>query len=268
MEIIHGIDRNNIKTSWDQITIADFFLLTAIEKSTTLSLTEKHLQILSILSGQPESEFRKWKNDDIIKFFVTDLAFLKTQVEGELKRYYFIDGKKYSLIKQLDAITAGQFIDLMTYTKDADNVLDNLHMILTVFLIPVRDLTSKQIIKNKFHSLVNRTKIGRKLSKSLNWSYFEGIPENYMETDVNITAEKLYESMLITEAMSIAVFFCDLNSLYWIYTALFLEEKAQRSLQSALTTLTKEKASPKLIAELEAAIDSRKNGPGSSTSMQ
>lgn len=251
-----------IKKSWKEVTVKEFFLLAEIEKSKTLSVVEKKINILSVLSDKPTSEWKKEKYDDIQKIFETDLSFIKTQIGAELQDYYFVNGKKYKLIRQISDLQADQFIDLLGYTEGKDNVLDSLHLILTVFLMPIKELTPKQRIYNNLYSRITRFKIGKKLADTFNWKYNEGIPETYKETDVNITSEEIYNYMPIEQARSITVFFCVLKSAFWIYMVLFLEEKKMKTLQSALKNLKQEKADPKMILEMEEAINTLKNGHG------
>lgn len=246
--------------SWNDITVEFFFMLKAIEEDLNLSAIQKQVKTLSYLSGQPEVEILKLK--DISEYFEKELAFLRTEVgKGDLKEFYYINDKKYKLIRQINDLTAGQFIDLQTYVKNGDNTLDNLHLILTVFLIPVKDLTPKEVINNKVHSLLSRIKSGKRLIKSLKWKYKEGIPENYMKTPVAVTSEELYQHMKITDAMSIMVFFCLLWECFAITMETYLEETKRKQLAKVSQTLNSLPQTEE-VNKIKSKIHSLQNGAG------
>lgn len=255
METIPGVNAR----SWNDITIADFFILKNIEDNKALSLIQKRIKTLSALSGIPEVQVEKLRGEIISSYFEKELSFLNTEVNhDDLKEYYVINGKKYRLIKQIDQLTGGQFIDLQEYTKDSDHVLDSLHLILTVFLMPVRELTPRQVLKNKIHRI-----IPERVSRAINWKYFEGIPENYMETPCAITCEELYQHMKITDAMSITLFFCVLGDLFFLTTNLYLEMITSKQLASVSKILETEKIPDNLREKAQSQISLLLDGHGS-----
>lgn len=257
---------NNFKNTWDEITLAEFFLLDEIRTNTNLSLVERNLQTLAVLSGKNQSDFLKFNNEEIKEVLDKELNFLKTEITGDLQDYYTIAGKKYKLIKNLDEFTAGQFIDLMTYTKDKSLIMDNLHLTLTVFLIPTIDLSPKETLFNKAYEYLTRYKIGQRLAQKWHIKPYEEKPENYLQTPASVSSEIFYNHFKISDAVALSVFFCLLGTLYAVTTKHYLLEKLEKQLSLASKTLENQPMTPE-IQNLLNQMDTLKNGLGSSVSI-
>jgi hypothetical protein len=162
---------------------------------------------------------------------------LKTEIAGDLQDYYTIAGKKYKLVRNLDNLTAGQFIDLMNYTKDPSLIMDNLHLALTVFLIPCNDLKPKEVLFNSVYDWISRSKIGQRLARKWHLNPFVEKPEMYLQTPSSLTSEIFYNHLSIADATAISVFFYQLGTLFAMSTKDYLLENLQNRLNSASKTL-------------------------------
>jgi hypothetical protein len=257
------LDKLVIKSSWNEVSIADFFILDAINKDRHLTLTEKNLKILSVISGKGENEFRHLRTEDIKTFLDKKAAFLKEEIAGDLKDYYSIAGRTYKLTRNLDNLAAGQFIDLMNYTKDPELIMDNLHLALTVFLIPCIDLKHKEALFNSLHKKLTRFKRGQRIAQKWRLKAFVEKPENYLQTPASETSEIFFNHLSIADATTISVFFYQLGTLFALSTRDYLLGKLQNQLTSVSKTLNNQQKTPE-IQKLVQQITSLQDGPGSS----
>lgn len=250
-----------VKKSWEQITIAEHFLIDEIDNS-TCSVIEKRIKILSVLTEMPESNFMDVNSEELANFFDNELSFLKTEPKASLKDYYFINGRKYKLIKEYSQLSAGQFLDIEKYTEDQSIILDQMHWILSVVLIPVKELTPSQVVNNLFYKAFTRSKLLKRIADRLNWRHQEGILEKYMDTSPAKTAEEIYNHMMITDAKAILVFFCLVASLFSVTTQIYLMQTANDQLKSALKTLKQEDRNQMTVQKIQEAMDFIENGDG------
>jgi len=183
-----------IKDSWEQITISDFMQMEEINSSAKNSL-EKMIHTLAVLSGVQDSYFNQFLVPELTELF-KKLDFLKTPPEFPLKEYYNIGGKEYKLINQISELTTGQFIDLDHFTKDANGRIDNLHIICSIFLMPV-------IPKTLLQRGIEKTKLKK----------FRPL-EHYMETPLAETSEtSLTTCSMGMQVQSVFFFACSQTSL-------------------------------------------------------
>jgi len=229
-----------VKKSWNDISISEYFLLEEIKSDPNISEIEKRNKKLSLLTGIPETEFLRLKNEDIKQFFTDHLGFLNQEIKGDLKEYYFINGKKYKLVKEFDDLTAGQFADNEGYYRDKDLILDKLHLILTVFLLPVRPISAKQALNNRVVSFLSKFIPGRYISHKLRLKYIHGEVENYNDMPVPVKqsiAEEFYNNLSIADTMAISVFFYQVGKAFSMVSALYFDLQTGRELISALKNL-------------------------------
>lgn len=92
---------------------------------------------LSILSDKSVSEIMNLpipEYNSMIKkmYFLKD----KPSIPKRCPKTIVIDGKKYDVIQDAREMTVGQYIDYKQYLKEEDDLIKNLHLILTCFILP------------------------------------------------------------------------------------------------------------------------------------
>ena len=216
----------NLITSWDAITIEKYFTYQQHLTNENTSDFEKQINILSLLLGIDKATMDELPASQVVPLF-DKMEFLTKQPYAEPRTYYDIGGNKYFLQRDVMKITAGQFIDLTHYTKDPSGILENIHNICAVLLLPVKPYRGKQIPP----------------------------VEKYGESDVIERAEFLYNHMSIGEAMGISGFFTMLYSLFIEITKRYLETEKTKQLNLASKMLSRA-----TLQQLETG--SKKNGSG------
>lgn len=214
------------------ITIKDYMnYKCALENPNTTDF-EKHIEILAMLCGLQRSDLMQLPARQITPLF-NSMEFLKKQPTSEVKEFYEIAGKKYKLIMDVNKLTAGQFIDLSHYTKDPELIIDNLHLVCSVLMLPVIPYRGKKNVD------IVRT-------------------EKYLETPIDETSEFLYNNMPITEALGISNFFTFLFDVFIQITKHYLEQERTKQLNRASKML-----SEAMTASLKPETGSTINGNGS-----
>ena len=123
-----------LPNSWEGVTIEQFQALQKI-------LAEKgdeyptNVAIISIMSGVPMDEIETYSLKTYAKCMQT-LSFLTEQLVGEVQKAVEFGGLRYDVITDVYKLNGGQYITLMHLMKDPDKVIDQLHEIMAVFLVP------------------------------------------------------------------------------------------------------------------------------------
>jgi len=64
------------------------------------------------------------------------LSFLTEQLLGQVQKVVEFGGVRYDVITDVYNLNGGQYITLMHLMKDPDKVIDQLHEVMAVFLVP------------------------------------------------------------------------------------------------------------------------------------
>jgi len=124
----------DLPNSWAGVTVEQFQALQKI-------LAEKgdeyptNVAIISIMSGVPMDEIETYSLKTYAKCMQT-LSFLTEQLVGEVQKVVEFGGVRYDVITDVYKLNGGQYITLMHLMKDPDKVIDQLHEIMAVFLVP------------------------------------------------------------------------------------------------------------------------------------
>lgn len=205
------------------------------------------LSILSTVSRKPVAYFNEFRVPEIQELFER-LDFLKHPSDTPLREFYQIGGKRYKFVGNLTELTTGQFIDLDAQTKEPTAIVDNLHIICAIFLLPI-------IPKTPIQRLIE--KMGLKKFRSL---------EHYLETPLQETAENLYQNMPYALANSIGLFFCVLGQIYTAITKDCLRQEMTNQLRLASMKLSVSTTDSRLTNALErirGKLDLLQDGIGS-----
>ena len=123
-----------LPNSWEGVTIEQFQALQKIlaEKGDEYAT---NVAIISIMSGVPVDEIETYALKTYAKCMRT-LSFLSEQLVGEVQKAVEFGGLRYDVITDVYKLNGGQYITLMHLMKDPDKVIDQLHEIMAVFLVP------------------------------------------------------------------------------------------------------------------------------------
>jgi len=123
-----------LPNSWEGVTIEQFQALQKIlaEKGDEYAT---NVAIISIMSGVPVDEIETYALKTYAKCMRT-LSFLSEQLVGEVQKVVEFGGLRYDVITDVYKLNGGQYITLMHLMKDPDKVIDQLHEVMAVFLVP------------------------------------------------------------------------------------------------------------------------------------
>lgn len=123
-----------LPNSWEGVTVEQFQALQKIlqEKGDEYAT---NVAIISIMSGVPVDEIETYSLKTYAKCMQT-LSFLKEKISGEVQKVVEFQGLKYDVITDVYKLNGGQYITLMHLMKDPDKVIEQLHEVLAVFLVP------------------------------------------------------------------------------------------------------------------------------------
>jgi hypothetical protein len=122
-----------LPTSFSEVTLKQFM---TVNKVKDIEEIDREVSILSALTEQPKEIIEQLTLDS----FKTAIAAISKLNIEELKDLaipddFTIGGKQYTICKSIDKWTAGQYIDITAFTKDADTIIENLHNIMAVVAI-------------------------------------------------------------------------------------------------------------------------------------
>ncbi len=123
-----------LPNNWEGVTIEQFQALQKIlaEKGDEYAT---NVAIISIMSGVPVDEIETYALKTYAKCMRT-LSFLSEQLVGEVQKVVEFEGLRYDVITDVYKLNGGQYITLMHLMKDPDKVIDQLHEVMAVFLVP------------------------------------------------------------------------------------------------------------------------------------
>lgn len=123
-----------LPNSWEGVTVEQFQALQKIlaEKGDEYAT---NVAIISIMSGTPMDEIETYSLKTYAKCMNT-LSFLTEQLVGEVQKAVEFGGVRYDVITDVYNLNGGQYITLMHLMKDPDKVIDQLHEVMAVFLVP------------------------------------------------------------------------------------------------------------------------------------
>lgn len=257
-------------TSWEGVTLNKYFEIKETLDDRKLTDLDRDLRLVAILCNVPLEALSPIPVTNLKTLF-NKLKFLQEEPKAEIKDLYEIDGKVYRLVKRVDDITAGQFIDLSNYTRDPNLVIDNIHLIVATLLLPTKLLKVGHRLSNNLITFAQSKPGGRKYlrKRKINHHLPDMVP--YDGTRAYELAEVILEGMPVTDAMGIAAFFYQLFAAFSQTILLYLGSEANQKSWSALGTLMEMKEMqqipPGLRAMLVTAAGSIQNGAGFQQSM-
>ena len=128
-----------IKTSWDEINLADFIKISELEynkKFERLNLT-RSIKMIAALSNKSEKEIFKF-SQEMYAPLLEKIAFVFNDTPKDLSRKPFdVGGKKYMFVEDFGVLTAGEMISVEQLLMDAaDNEKAFLPELLAILVRP------------------------------------------------------------------------------------------------------------------------------------
>lgn len=118
---------------WDKLTVGQFISLYDIEVNANLNIIEKQQKMLSIVEGKPESYYDNFKYRDLITAYGERLSFFDNIPETKPVDFLQVGGKRYKFVHELNEITAGQYIDILSFSGE----IMQLNKIAACFFLPM-----------------------------------------------------------------------------------------------------------------------------------
>lgn len=120
--------------SYSKLTIAKYREFTEIELAE--SDIDAVVNILSLLTDKSPESIMALPIPEF-KELVKKMSFLKERPNlDKCPNSLVINGQKYYIDKDVKNMSVGQYIDYKQYYKEQDDLIKNLHYIMTIFIIP------------------------------------------------------------------------------------------------------------------------------------
>jgi len=193
----------NLPKSWADVTIKQYCIIKEIEADDNLDRINKDIDTICLLTGityQQALALTMKRKHDALK----SLAFLNSfdSIPKKINNYFFCKGKLYRLELNMANITWGQYTDLMTFLKDPEKSVDNIHNIFAVLAQPLKFGIWKREYDGEKHSEL---------------------------------AKVFFENLTIAQTYPILVFFCSLSDNLITNLLGYLKEKTEMMKASLMT---------------------------------
>jgi hypothetical protein len=91
------------------------------------------------VTGQSEDDILRMKRKDFIEL-IKELHFLSDlcPINRKWPKYFSLRGRIFKPLQRVEDLTGGQYADLSTFCRNAEDIIPNLHKILAVLCLPVK----------------------------------------------------------------------------------------------------------------------------------
>jgi len=139
--------RLKIPTDWSDITIGQFQEVYAINKLPNSLVLEKDIKIISIVTGVEESIIGNIDINDYSTIMERLSFMLNLPNDKGLKTEFKFEGKKYNLQINVNKLKLSQYIDIEMLSKSQDEIIYNMHKILSVFMSDSKGYDTDEMLK-------------------------------------------------------------------------------------------------------------------------
>lgn len=151
-----------VKTNWSEVSLKDYITISEIS-AIDMDEIEKHIKIISILSGESEETIESL-NLSTIKDCILATNFINhIPVRKQPIKNLIIGGKCYRINTNIRSLKGSEYIDLTGYTKEPSEVTENLPKILSIFIQRVNWFG----FKKGNHTLDDRRALAKLLPEAL-----------------------------------------------------------------------------------------------------
>lgn len=123
-----------IPVNWSQVTLRNYI---AISSLSDLEGLEYKIQLIATLTGEPLSAVERLPISEFTKA-AKALEFIKHQPKDKVKVRFKVKGQEFHTFLYTHQLSAGQYMDIMSYCKDDKKIIENLPKILSAFCLPVK----------------------------------------------------------------------------------------------------------------------------------
>lgn len=123
-----------IPQSWKDITIRQFLAANEALQATYDDKVDQSIALVSAVTGASEKDILSLPRKELIQI-VEQLSFLNTvdSISTKWPKWFMIQGRLFKPVQKLDNLTAGQYIDLMAFSKEP---MENIHKVLATLCLP------------------------------------------------------------------------------------------------------------------------------------
>lgn len=199
-------------TSWKEVTLRQFIELSHLTNDDTV---EYNIAVVALMSGKTKEDIEALPFTDLTNYIKKVQFINELPTQHLLPQRIDVNGKRYRVNLNVSELTGGGYIDLKTLTKDPTKIVDNMPLILTCFIKPIK-----------------RNWYGR----------YKDVKVNVDEQMAN--AEDFKNFLSIDIAYPLCVFFCELYPNLILGIQQYLLKKAQREtkmLESSLKMYKKKR---------------------------
>lgn len=107
-----------IKTSWDDITVADLVTIKEIDKLQLATTDEKNLKVAALVAGIPYEDLIQIPLNNVRKYMDNTEFLLHEPTAKKARSSYVINGRKYKLLKDPSDMTVAAYIDFQALYDD------------------------------------------------------------------------------------------------------------------------------------------------------
>ena len=123
-----------MKSSWNEMTVADYIRLREISKLQMATEDEKNLMVAALIAEKPYQEILQLPLDKARELMDKTEFLLQQPVPGKTKRKYELNGRTYRLFKDPSEMTVAQYIDFAAIEKEGFDKMPG--EMLAIFLVP------------------------------------------------------------------------------------------------------------------------------------
>ena len=157
-----------IKNQWSEVSLKDYIEICDII-AIDMDELDKQVKILSILSGVSEDKLCQMSLPHL-KEAIRHCQFIYSLPKDmPVRQSITIAGQRFIINTFLNEITGGEYIDMVSLTKDKELITKNLPQIIAIFLKPVNWFRreKKGCFENGTQTLESRNKTAKLIEENL-----------------------------------------------------------------------------------------------------
>lgn len=143
----------NLPKSWANVTLKQYCILKEIQDDPDIDQATKDIDMICLLSGLKYGQVLELTLKDK-QAALKSLTFLQSfdSIKKKINPYFLLKGKWYKIALNMQDITGGQLIDLMTFLKEPDKAIENIHNVFAVIASPLKYGLYKQKYNGETHA--------------------------------------------------------------------------------------------------------------------
>jgi hypothetical protein len=125
-----------IPKGWKDISIRKFIRVNEVVHTEYEQPLDQQIALIAAVTDMPEAEILRLERTELQEM-VEALSFLNSvdSISTKWPKWFMIRGRLFKPVQKLDKLTAGQYIDLMSFAKEP---MENLHKVLATLSLPCK----------------------------------------------------------------------------------------------------------------------------------